>query len=203
MVYETKRRLYAMVHVKPYAYRWLTAQFQLPREPEGCISLRGHRLLSLVFGQLLQHKTRFPAPGAGDGAAPARWRTREVRIDIGPHDQAHHGIDLTPEGRAELATLVEAMCQEDFRQFFVHAYMVEPRVGAVIARFCRLRGYSEEDWPQESLQKIVTRSRLTARLRRQREEYLQQFDRLFTADLSAMVDTQTARRILSRLCEGG
>ena len=137
---------------------------------------------------MLQHKTRLQPHGIHN---PARWRTRTVNIALGSHDLEHHGLDLSPECKAEFAALIEKLCLEDFRQFFVHTYMVEPRVKIIIEQYHRLRGFSEEDWPQESMQKIVTRMGVTAQLRREREAYIQKFNALFTANMSAMVDSKT------------
>ena len=189
MITENRNRLYVSVAVKPYCYRWLVNNFHIDGAREDCISLRRHRLLQVIFRNMLQHKTRLQFH---DTQSPARWRTRTVHIALGSHDLEHHGLDLSPEGKAEFAGLVEQLCQEDFRQFFVHTYMVEPRVKMIIEQYHRLRGFSEEDWPQESMQKIVTRMGVTAQLRRERESFLQKSNALFTANLSAIMDSKTA-----------
>ena len=121
-------------------------------------------------------------------------------VAVGLRDQESHGLDLTEEGKSEWAMIVEQLCQEDFKQFFIHMYMVEPRVKTIIERFHNLRGYTEEDWPMESLQKIVTRMHITSEIRKARDDYMQKFNAFFTANLSAMVDFKTTQRILSSLC---
>ena len=129
-----------------------------------------------------------------------------VNTKAGNQVKFTHGEVLDADGnfynanyRSAKAT-VEYICQEDFRQFFIHMYMVEPRVKNIIGQYHRLRGYSEEDWPLESMQKIVTRMRVTARLRESRDAYLQKFNGFFTADMSALVDWKLARKVLSGLC---
>ena len=184
--------------MKPYCYRYLCNNYQIAGEPEGCISFKANRLLSSIFRNMLRHKTQLPVP-QGEPTT-ARWRVRRVAIDIGTHNMEHHGLDLTEESKAELATLIEYICQEDFRQFFIHMYMVEPRVKSIIEQYHTLRGYSEEDWPQESMQKIVTRMRVTAQLRESRDAYLQKLNGFFTANMSAMVDYKLTKKVFSQLC---
>lgn len=192
-----KHRLYSVVDVKPYAYRWLVNNFQIKDEPEGCITIGRHRLLNLVFRNMLQHKSRLTVARHKDAA---RWRTRTIHIAVGQHSLSHNGLDLTDECRSEFATLVEVLCHEDFRLFFIHMYMVEPRVKVILEKYHQLRGYTEEDWPIESLQKIVTRMHVTSQMRTARQEYLQKYNTFFTANLSAMVDCHSTKIILSSLC---
>lgn len=193
---EKKEKMYVRIPVKPYCYRFLCHNFGIDGKREGYISLRRSRLLSIVFRSLLHHKTRL----CRSNAQPARWRTREVYVAVGLHDLDHSGLDLTDEGKAEWAMIVEQMCQEDFKQFFIHMYMVEPRVKTIIEKYHSLRGYTEEDWPMESLQKIVTRMHITTEIRQAREDYMQKFNDFFTANLSALVDYKTTKRLLSTLC---
>lgn len=191
-------RMYVYLKIKPYGYRYLTNHFQIAGEPEGCISLKKSGMLASVFRNMLNYKSRL-----GDGACEqpsARWRTRCVAIDIGTHNMEHYGLDLTDDAKDEFAYLVERICQDDFRQFFVNMYMVEPRVKNLIEQYQRLRGYTEEDWPWESMQKMVTRMHVTKQLRESREEYLQKFHDFFTANLSALVDNKRNKLILSQLC---
>ena len=111
----------------------------------------------------------------------------------------HYGLELTEKGKAEWALLVEQICQEDFKQFFIHMYMVEPRVKNIIEKFHDVRGYTEEDWPMESMQKIITRMRITSQIRKVREEYLHKFNDFFTTNLSKRVDSKIAQ-IIYNLC---
>ena len=196
MVAEKKDTLYVRIPVKPYCYRYLCNNFGVTGKKEGYISLRRNRLLSMVFRSLLHHKTRLiDVPQQS-----ARWRTREVFVAVSSHDLEHHGLDLTEEGKCEWALLVEQLCQEDFKQFFIQMYMVEPRVKNIIENFHTVRGYTEEDWPVESLQKIITRMQITSQMRKVREEYLEKFYAFFTAKLSKRVDTQITKNLL-RQCD--
>lgn len=191
-----KEKMYVRIPVKPYCYRYLCNNFGIDGRSEGYISLRRSRLLSIIFRSLLHHKTRL----CRQHTQPARWRTREVFVAVGQHDLESHGLDLTEEGKSEWALIVEQMCQEDFKQFFIHMYMVEPRVKTIIEKYHNLRGYTEEDWPMESLQKIVTRMHITTEIRKAREDYMQKFNAFFTANLSALVDYKTTQKLLSTLC---
>lgn len=188
--------MYVRIPVKPYCYRYLCKNFGIDGRGEGYISLRRSRLLSMVFRSLLHHKTRL----SRQNSQPARWRTKNVFVAVGQHDLESHGLDLTEEGKSEWAMIVEQMCQEDFKQFFIHMYMVEPRVKTIVESYHRLRGYTEDDWPIESLLKIVTRMHITTEIRKAREEYMQKFNDFFTANLSALVDYKTTQRLLTSLC---
>lgn len=111
-----------------------------------------------------------------------------------------YGIDLPENFKAEFANLIEYLAKEDFKQYFVHMYMVEPRVSFIISSFQRYRGYKEEDWPMESLQKIVTRMKITREIRTARQAYLQKFNDFFTSQLSAILDIKAAKKILT-ICD--
>lgn len=192
MSLEKKDIMYVRIPVKPYCYRYLCNNFGIDGKSEGYISLRRSRLLSMIFRSLLHHKTRLFC----QQAQPARWRTRDVLVVVGQRDLESHGLDLTEKGKSELAHIIEQMCQEDFKQFFIHMYMVEPRIKTIIEKYYSLRGYTEEDWPMESLQKIVTRMHIIPEIRKARENYLQKFNAFFTANLSALVDYKTTQRLL-------
>lgn len=193
-----KKKLCVTIPVKPYCYRFLCNNFGIKGEKEGYISLHRNSLLGMVFRALLHHKTRISS------AAPlnhSRWCTKSVYVKIWVHDLDHHGLDLTEQGKKEWAMIVERMCLEDFKQFFIHMYMVEPHKNLIIEKYQRLRGYTEEDWPLESMEKIVTRMNIIHSLKRSREEFLNKFNGFFTANLSAMVDYRITKNILSRLCD--
>ena len=192
-----KHRLYSSIKVKPYAYRWLVNKFQIKNEPEGCISLGKHRLLNLVFRNMLQYKSRLTIVKQKDAV---RRRSLTIHIAISNHNLEHYGLDLTEDCRSEFATLVEVLCQEDFRLFFFHQYMVEPRIRVILEKFQQFRGYSEEEWPLESLQKLVTRMHITSHLRSARQEYMQKYNEFFTANLSKIMDCNSTKIILSSLC---
>ena len=188
--------MYVRIPVKPYCYRYLCNNFGIQGKAEGYICLRRNRLLSTAFKSLLHHKSKL----SGIKARPARWKNREVLVAIKQHDLNSHGLDLTDEGKSIWAWIVEQICQEDFRQFFIHMYMVEPRIKVIIDRYHKLRGYTEEDWPQESLQKIVTRMHITGRIREARHVFLQKYDDFFTTSLSTFVDSNKKQKLLSQLC---
>lgn len=192
----TSETLYVRIPVKPYCYRYLCNNFGIQGKPEGYISLRRNRLLSTTFRSLLHHKTKLD----GGKKTPARWKTREVLVAVRQHDINCHGLDLTDEGKTIWALIVEQICQEDFKQFFIHMYMVEPRIKVIIDRYHNLRGYTENDWPQESLQKIVTRMHITGRIREARDVYLHKYNDFFTTNLSAFVDYNKKQKLFSQLC---
>lgn len=196
MSLENKRRLCVPVHVKPYCYRYLCNNFGIEGMEEGYISLQRSSLLGMVFRSLLHHKTRISNHIPNNHA---RWCSKVVYVNVWAHDLTHHGLDLTEQGKKEWALIVEKICQEDFKQFFIHMYMVMPHKNLIISRYQQLRGYTENDWPQESMEKMITRMQIIPRLKRSREDFLNQFDSFFTANLSSMVDYRATKKILSLL----
>ncbi len=165
---ENKKSLYVKIRVKPYCYRYLCNNYSLRDAPEGYIDLRGNRLLLTALRTLLRHKTklRIKQPPSD------QWRNKEVFVYVGPHHISHNGIDIAEEHKVVWAILVEQICQEDFKNFFFNMYMADPRIFVIIEHFKRMRGYTENDWPDESLRKIVFRMDVKRTLDRNREEYL-------------------------------
>lgn len=168
---ENKNDLYVCIGVKPYCYRYLCKNYGLKGAREGYISLRHSRLLHTALCSLLQHKTFLDI-----GRPPSdRFRTKEVYVYVEPHYRKKYGIDLTEKGKDVWAMLVEQICQEDFKQFFFNVYMAEPRTFKIIELYKELRGYTEGDWPSESMKKIVVRMNVNGKLNQKRKDFLNIF----------------------------
>lgn len=180
------RKIFCNILVKPYCYRWAVNHFQIPGEAEGCVSLRKNRMLNAVFRNLLRRKTSLTE----EECESSRWRTSCLSIEIGSHNLENFGLDLPARAKSEMATLMEQMCIDDFKSFFVQMYMVEPRKKNIIELYHQMRGFTEQDWPQESMQKIVTRMHITSAMRRTRFEWLQQFNQLITTQVSEHSDSK-------------
>ena len=113
---------------------------------------------------------------------------------------AHHGLDLSEECKSKWAVLVEKKCHEDFKHFFIQMYMVEPNINNIIRMYQSVRGYTEEDWPLESLYKIVTRMNITSQIKKSREEFLKKYIVFFTANMSERSDTSKNTKNTSEPC---
>ena len=176
---EKQESLYIKIRVKPYAYRFLCNNYSLKDAPEGYIDLRRNRLLLTALRTLLRHKTNLKLKQPPSD----QWRNKEVNVYVGPHHISHNGIDIADEHKVVWAILVEQICQEDFRNFFFNMYMADPRIFIIIEQFKKMRCYTENDWPDESLRKIVFRMNVKSTLDKNRKEYLRIYNNFYCGNV--------------------
>lgn len=177
-----KKEYFVKVHVKPYVFRWLMRNYFVNVNGlKNTVSLKRNFELKSMFLTLLENRPYFYNSRENTGY---ERRNCEVYIYAGPFCFDHGAYNLTYTAETLFAVHLESVVKADLIAYANYCYMFEPRLDRIIERYKEQNGYSEDDWPTESMKKILFRSNIRESRAKAREHFLHITDNFYAMQLS-------------------
>ena len=176
---------YVEIPVKNYVYRYLMQNFHVNvKGMKDTVSFnRCNELSQMILAMLTKNTSSF---NAEDERVKNVHRNKTVKICIGRKAFEHEGFEVNQRAALSVSKHLEGMIRSDFLSYVCHMYCVEPELKRIIDRYKELNGYSEEDWPTESMSKICRRAQIYKRRKQMREFFVKQTEDFFVTQLSVL-----------------
>lgn len=149
-----KSRYVVWIHVKPYVKKYLLMNFKVcdPDWPE-LVNLSSDRELSaLVRSRLEKPSHRRDKDEQGNSK-----RSQMLAIEITEDDFYRYGWSLSATDESRFNKAVAIRCNTMMLVLLNGFYMFTGNLQDSIRRFYSITGYSDDDWPMDSIRKIWLR----------------------------------------------
>lgn len=178
-----KEEYFVRIRVKSYVYKYLIENFSVKSYGvANAVSFRNCTELNSYVTRILdKNSNTYDAEYMG---RKGDLYNKEVYLLISERIFVREGFNLSETAEHIIARHLESIVKSDFLMYATHMYMMIDNLVEIVERYKRLNGYSEDDWSQESMIKILRRKFITDYRKKQRELFLQNAENIFVTCLS-------------------
>ena len=183
---EKDNTYYVEIPVKSYVYKYLIMNYSVNvRGLSDTISFnRCHEIKRMVNSILERNSSTYDCDNK---KSFQEHRNKIVRLCIGKKAFEHDGFQINYTALLQVSQYLEAIVRLHFLHYVEFMYIVEPALQPIIMRYKKMYGYTEEDWPYESMSKMCRRKGLHKHRKEIREFFVQKMESFCMTELSRIL----------------